>query len=566
MSEGYSKDRLAIGERDFDGSLAILMLRSDIWQLKKMETLPDVLQKQGLAMAGFALTFALGLTDDIHHEDAIVTEKDQIDLFTRLASQPVAKDLPKTPLLQSERHLHFASVVLGAVIEVTTDNRSPCVELAESLLAAVEGLLATSVLEGIAPRVGVLSVRIRHSDFAEFPFAFEMTEEAGLPVLNVRCPFFNAHEFGLDRQTALKDKLVEVTAGLLSRGFYIDSESTLRRILGEERGLQRAIQFTGSFVTLANSLGSKPKTAIEDWATPAEPRYALTRTEEWDATERRRSLAAKLATPRLSELPRNEELPPDDFPDLTGVKHSDITFESLIREALWDKARWRGVGVAVAPGMPPWLVLGFENGAAAAEILTHLVRDIGNDDPENRLRITIVKGISKKNPFHYRVVIGSNIDKDELKKFSNMMFRVHTMEPASSRNLDMFAAAFAKEGAFLLGIGTVNPKSLQPPEPMRHGYVLKRHIQIRHAWEIGLNDIDGAGVTPDDDVMIPAGRETDAPVLKALEWKRERIKESGWIDVRKTTRDAPRHKPSVGKIARRKKQKLKKQSRKRNRH
>ena len=100
--------------------------------------------------------------------------------------------------------------------------------------------------------------------------------------------------------------------------------------------------------------------------------------------------------------------------------------------------------------MPPWMVLGFENGEAAAEILTQLVRDIGAEDLENRLRITIVKGISKRNPTHYRVVIGSNVDAGDVKKFGAVMFRVHTMTPNSTHNLDRFLAAYEKLGAYLV--------------------------------------------------------------------------------------------------------------------
>lgn len=235
---------------------------------------------------------------------------------------------------------------------------------------------------------------------------------------------------------------------------------------------------------------------------------------------------------------------------------SRVGIRSLIRESLWDKARWRGVGVAVAPNVPPWLILGFENAKPAAEILTHLVRDIGTEDPENRLRITIVRGISKKNPFHYRVVVGSNVDKAGLKKFSNMMFRVHTMEPTSSVNLDRFIASYEQVGSFLLGIGAISPTKLLPPEPMRHGHVHKRQIQIREAWEIGLNDTDGSGVLPDDDVFIPEAHAADAPVLKLLQWKHDKSEGAGRTRSPRTSKRKPANK---------RKEKLKSKSRKRNR-
>ena len=66
---------------------------------------------------------------------------------------------------------------------------------------------------------------------------------------------------------------------------------------------------------------------------------------------------------------------------------------------------------------------------------------------------------------------------------------------------------------------------------MRHGYVLKRHLNVREAWEIGINDIDVAGVVPDDDVQIPGGREVDAPVLQLLEWKRQKSRSLDQSDL-----------------------------------
>jgi hypothetical protein len=207
------------------------------------------------------------------------------------------------------------------------------------------------------------------------------------------------------------------------------------------------------------------------------------------------------------------------------------------------------------------MVLGFENGQAAAEILTHLVRDIGTQDPENRLRITIVKGISKRNPTHYRVVIGSNVDAADFKKFGAIMFRVHTMTPSSTQNLDRFLAAYEQIGAYLVGIGEVNPHLPTLPEPMRHGYVLKKTLQVRDAWTIGINDMDSAGVTPEDDVLIPADRQNDAPVLELLKWKQGQSHRAAWPSVSKLTHSKSRgRRKSDGKAKR-----LKKKERRRRR-
>lgn len=440
----------------------------------------------------------------------------------RLAAQPAGKDLPPAPLFLSEQTLTFRSVVLGCTIELTTDNRSPRIELSESILAAVESLLATSVLEGIAPRVGLLRVRVKHSDFVAFPFSSEWTDVEGLPAVDVRCNAFAVSGLAIDQQEGIKKAVADLVTHILARGFFIEGEATLQRLFYDEQGLTRALDFTGSFGAIANTLGRSPRLAIQDWAPDSQTHFELRRNVEWNADERRQAREAAKPKVRPSELPLGEGPAPEELFDVSRIKHSDISFESLIREALWDKARWRAIGWAAAHGVPPWMVLGFENGDAAAEILTHLVRDIGNEDPKNRLRITIVKGISKKNPTHYRVIIGSNVDPADFEKFGAVMFRVHTMTPTSTVNLDGFLSAYNEMGAYLVGIGVVDPRNPSVPEPMRHGYVLKRTLQVREAWTIGVNDLDGPGIMPDDDVVIPSERKKDAPVLGLLQWKKQR--------------------------------------------
>jgi hypothetical protein len=112
------------------------------------------------------------------------------------------------------------------------------------------------------------------------------------------------------------------------------------------------------------------------------------------------------------------------------------------------------------------------------------------------------------------------------------------MTPESNTNLDQFLASFQMVGAFFLGVGVVDMRSLEPPEPMRRGCVLKRHINVREAWQIGVNDFDVPGVLSDDDVHIPPGHEMDAPVLALLNWKREqkRGREGGRRDGRSATK------------------------------
>jgi hypothetical protein len=119
------------------------------------------------------------------------------------------------------------------------------------------------------------------------------------------------------------------------------------------------------------------------------------------------------------------------------------------------------------------------------------------------------------------------------------------MTPTSSDNLERFLAAYDKSGSYLVGIGVIDRRNPRVPEPMRHGYVLKKTLQVREAWTIGVNDIDGAGVLSEDDVPIPPGRENNAPVLELLQRKSERSHRAEWPSLTTKSTSVPRKRRKI---------------------
>ena len=62
----------------------------------------------------------------------------------------------------------------------------------------------------------------------------------------------------------------------------------------------------------------------------------------------------------------------------------------------------------------PVLCLGFRNKDAAEKIFQGWRKQLGSNDKENRLRVTILKGIERANPAAYRVFVSTNIDASEI--------------------------------------------------------------------------------------------------------------------------------------------------------
>jgi hypothetical protein len=88
------------------------------------------------------------------------------------------------------------------------------------------------------------------------------------------------------------------------------------------------------------------------------------------------------------------------------------------------------------------------------------------------------------------------------------------LEPANSTNLEQFIARYKSVGAYYFTCGFQKPGSLHP-EFVLDRLILKREFNVRHAWEIGFNDLDLAGLRETDDPIIPEGRE-NAPIVEIM--------------------------------------------------
>jgi hypothetical protein len=195
---------------------------------------------------------------------------------------------------------------------------------------------------------------------------------------------------------------------------------------------------------------------------------------------------------------------------------------SLIRERLWDRAGWSGTAffLTAEDVEPPIIALLFKDQHAAAEIFAEWRKELGQQDRNERLRLTIVRGINRKRPLSYRVVIGTNPTKGAFREGVKylMISRLKTMDPSTDVNLNNFLASYKKFGFYALAHAILPDRTAAPDLRMKD-YIVKRDLHVRQAWEIGPNDIDAMGVTEDDHPVIP-GERLNAPVLELLRWRR----------------------------------------------
>lgn len=525
IAKGYAPDPLSQGALEFDAILGMQFLRTEIQQLKQLTTLPDVLENLALYHSAIALRFALGhqenLPKELFGENA--SEDSIRHFFVQWRDQPAAKDLPVAPSLYEERKVTLTSNVLGCQIMVESENIAPCVDLAEWVLAAIESLLSTGMLEQVVAREPVMNIQVRKSDFGTVPFGFKMQDRDGRPYLEILCSTFDTYKMSVENQKRVKDRMLDLLPHIHARVFSISAtEHALIKLFRDELALERSVNFTSSFVTLSNVLGQTPKTTMSKWSDPRAHDYPLARSEEWDAADRRAKLKSILHAEK-PKIPLMAGEPPEEVLDMGSTKHSDIKTVSLIREVFWDKAGWVGMAFlwTADESIPPNLALVFRNGDAAGKIFAQWREELGTCDSKEQLRVTIIRGISKRRPHWYRVLIGVNpealLSEPVAKRFA-IVSRIHTMQPASGQNLDGFLSRYTKRGKYNLLHAVRHKDGIY--EPIWTSIIEKHDLCVRNAWEIGMHDFDAPGIHAEDDPIIPPDQ-TNAPVLELFRWLRE---------------------------------------------
>lgn len=503
----------------FDPIAGILLLKADMETLRDLTRLPEVLDSTGLPMSAVALLFALGHEHEM--PSALVgdnaDEEDKHKFFRMWRDQPANGDLPPVPKLDLTQTIRLESFIAGCKIDVTCRNESPCIELGESLLACVEALLATAMSDRIIAREPLVKVMINAGEFAEPPFTFDASDVDGRPTIEIRCRPFSAHKLSIDEQTKLKERLFEVVAHILARAFLLDNpEALLTKLFRDDLAPQRALDFTTSFVVVGNVLGHNARTSFGQWIDPKAKNYPLLRKEVWDKGDREANPSGQHTT-GLTPAPADSDVPPE-VNDLDQVSHRQIQTVSLIREAIWNDAKWRGVVFACVPhpSVPPMLGLLFENAEAGMKIFRGWHDELGDVDESDRLRIAILRNIRRDKPHWYRIVIGndpaSDLVADGVKNIV-MVSRINTMKPDSSENLERFIAAYEKAGEYILTQAKLNGGQIHLAATNE---ISKKRIVIREAWKVGPHDPDSVGIRLDDDPIMPLGVQ-DPPVVRTLE-------------------------------------------------
>ena len=308
------------------------------------------------------MLYALGYEEQLRTEGSIPeseTREDVHNFFIKWLDQPAGEDLPER-LIGITGKMKFVSRVLGCNLELQVEDDNESVFLAERLLAAIEALLSTSLDKQAYPYREDYLVRIERSSRMEGPPKLEIDIEGGFSVVRHAGDIAVAPD-GED------DWFIFTVAQLVSQIVTTgDLDDYLKRVMGEELGLWRALNFTETSTPITNILGRQPKLRISAWNTESKPAaYIVRRIVPWldGLSGRERPKSVEVRTPGVGD-------PPQELRDRSSLKHSARSVASIINIPLWNKAKWGGVLYIWSsdPDEEPAIGLGFADGVAGRAI------------------------------------------------------------------------------------------------------------------------------------------------------------------------------------------------------
>ena len=503
IEEGEETEEIPIFEL-LDACLAVRFLNTSYEQDVVLSYLPDILESQNLWLSQNAVLFKLGFTeliiDDYKGAD-IKNENELSTHFEMIANQPFRNQMLYETNYLSGNELYITSKILGCTFNFTFEKDIELLLAAETFAAFFESFLATSLTD-IFPNTEEINIKLLKSTDEKL-FQFSTSDSSSEYQIEI-----NKFSFLRESRDSLWLKMMEFTGRILATNFFINNPIEFLENLFKKEELNERLTFIFEHRNFTiNVLGNNPKLFFDDW-------YKINTYKEYQS---------KRDEPLIYFFKEEMKVNSDKVHlNYDQVGHDKRKVISLIDDNLWNQAKWKGFGPFYHPTFGFGLFIGFENGVAGKAIFDNWIKKFGKEDNDDIIKITIVKGTNKQNPFWYRVHITSNIEKEFLKlkeRFIGVTARFHEMTPNNSVNLDRIVEGLKMSNKFSFCPAMIS-KDGSEIDPYFDKLILKQKIEIKNAWEIGLHDIVSSVIKKGDDPIIPDNID-NAPVLEILKKRNE---------------------------------------------
>lgn len=421
------------GDLNFDQMVGVGIVGLSEEELRAAIGLPEFLEDVGLSNASLMAMLAFGHYDEKAAEE--FENPEEIDRFCLENYERLAESsgFPKVFSLGLVDELVLSTRIVGCLIEVETPASWQCYEAGCTILSCLEGFLATALKRKLLSFRERLSIRIERAANAEEPFDVECDgERVSVAVGSID---------GLALPDLTKE-VHEMVSRVLAHALCLmfPAPGMLEKIQGiaeSDYALERAFVLGDSLSLNGDFIDRLP------WGfdSSAEREGALRYVRSGSLKACVDDKIAQARSGSRNEVPPKEVVFgwPEGEGDMSFVRQSAIRHESIIDNRLWNQAKWRGFGYFVYPRKPPYLAVIFSDDAGL-RIFDVWIRN-GQTDI-SRLRISIIKNVSREQPLTYRGVIGSPVPRlsgDAEERFVvSTVVRFMDIAPSSHANLDAF--------------------------------------------------------------------------------------------------------------------------------
>lgn len=505
-------------EDTYDYILAMQIFRTPFEKLANIGGLSGYFEERELDFSNIAVEYELG-----HYDDEMLTafNGDMAvfdDFIVKWKEQPALKELKSEPWYGFEDKICMRSRVVGCLFIIETVNNAFAIEFASSVLATIECFLGTGINNNLISMVGKIDISVLLGEGDKFKA--EVIHSDVLPTkMSIEITKYNYEEY-LQAQSVMHHKLTEILGYVISIMFPYNKEfDKIKEMTEKEESIVRTDIFANSTFIGIETFGDKAFSFNE-------------LTEKYEVISLERTNKSELTDFRSSEYdyaPKNDfeikYTQPPEKDEFKNTSNENIITSSVINIPLWNNCGWKGVMFLMAPGKLPILAPVFEK-EVGKEIFVEWIKEVGKEDRENKIGIRIIKGINRRHPTWYRVIIGSQeipmIYNDKKTAMFALPTRLHTMEALSEENVVSFEKVLAITKDYYI-CPAIMKNNGQNPELDWSKLIIKHNdsIKICNAWEVENNDIlFEAGIMPSDDPVIPNGKET-ANIVSIIERKRK---------------------------------------------
>lgn len=480
-----------------DGTFSTRLIHTKNSIDDKLQYLPDMLDKQELYFSESTVLYKLGYVDTVMSDYKISNEKELDAYYKMVANQPFVEQILYDTNYMSVEKLSLYSNILGCQFQINFSKNIEMLLVSETLLAYLESFVGTSLSNIHAHREKIIINVFNNTEKTNIYFTYdEDTYE-----YNFYIKSFNTQEKG---HSFVWNKMIEFTVDILFKNFIInDAENHFKKLFEKDEVHERLSLIFGHRNCVLNILGDSPKLFLDDWINYYKPKqYNMKRKEPISFTY---------------EKAQNENHKKYTKEDMEKISHNKIKTHTIINKALWDKAKWRGVGFALHPEDGLYMLLAFDNIEYGKKIFNEWLQDFGSLDKEDVINITIIKGIDKKEPFAYKVMISKNeksVKSTIADGIAQILTRFHKMDAKTPDNLNNLIFGFNHFKKYKLIPAYINEKGAI--EPIFDRAIIKTSLVIKDAWEVGENDLERSVIQKNDNPIIPDEHKDNAPILAIL--------------------------------------------------